>query len=134
MIGSSARSPGPARRLLHPVLLVAPLTCTFLAFGLSEEAAIPLLEIEPTVLDFGRLGTNEKKTMKLKIKCDGNPQNAVVVNAATDEIVENVLAVELSLSPFEIEAAIVIKNMELDLDNIEAEELNAGDTTRNDGG
>ena len=72
--------------------------------------------------------------MKLKIKCDGNPQSAVVVNAATDEVVENVLAVELSLSPFEIEAAIVIKNMELDLGNIEAEELNAGDTTRNDGG
>ena len=72
--------------------------------------------------------------MKLKIKCDGNPQNAVVVNAATDEVVENVLAVELSLSTFEIEAAIVIKNMELDLDNIEAEELNTGDTSRDDGG
>ena len=72
--------------------------------------------------------------MKLKIKCDGNPQNAVVVNAATDEVVENVLAVELSHSPFEIEAAIVIKNMELDLENIEAEELNTGDTSRDDGG
>jgi hypothetical protein len=71
--------------------------------------------------------------MKLKIKCDGNPQNAVVVNAATGEVVENVLAVEISLSLFNIEAAIVIKDMEVDLDNIEAEELNTSDTAWDDG-
>jgi hypothetical protein len=71
--------------------------------------------------------------MKLKIKCDGNPQNAVVVNAETDEIVDNILGVELSLTPFEIEAAIIVKNIEVDLDNIEAEELKTGDTSRDDG-
>jgi hypothetical protein len=71
--------------------------------------------------------------MKLKIKCDGSPQSAVVVNAETDEVVDNVLAVEISLSPFEIEAAIIIKNIEIDLDNIETQELYTGDTQRNDG-
>jgi hypothetical protein len=71
--------------------------------------------------------------MKLKIKCDGSPQNVVVVNAATGEVVENVLAVEISLSPFNIEAAIIIRDMEVDLDNIEAEELRTGDTEGNDG-
>ena len=71
--------------------------------------------------------------MKLKIKCDGNPQNAVVVNAKTDEVVENILAVEVSLTPFEVEAALVIKNIELDLENIEAEEFNTSDTPRDDG-
>ena len=72
--------------------------------------------------------------MKLKIKCDGSPQSAVVVNAATDEVVENVLGVEISLTPFEIEAAVIIKNIEIDLDNIEAQELNTGDTQRDDAG
>jgi len=72
--------------------------------------------------------------MKLKIKCDGSPQSAVVVDAQTGEAVENVIGVEMSLSAFEIEAVIILKNIELDLDNIEAEELNTGDnTTRDDG-
>jgi hypothetical protein len=70
--------------------------------------------------------------MKLKIKCNGNPQSAIVVNAATDEPIENVLAVEISLSPFSIEAAVILKNVELDLDNIETEELNTGDDTQRD--
>jgi hypothetical protein len=72
--------------------------------------------------------------MKLKIKCDGNPQSAVVVDAATNEVVENVLAVEVSLSLFEIEAAIIIKDIAVDLDNIVAEELSASDTEGNDRG
>ena len=71
--------------------------------------------------------------MKLKIKCDGNPQNAVVVNAETNEVLQNVLGVEISLGLFDIEAAIVIKDVEVDLDNIEAEELRTGDTQGNDG-
>ena len=71
--------------------------------------------------------------MKLKIKCNGTPQSAIVVNAATDEPIENVLAAEISLSPFSIEAVIIVKNIELDLDNIEAEELSTSDTQRDDG-
>jgi hypothetical protein len=72
--------------------------------------------------------------MKLKIKCDGSPQSAVVVNAATDEVVEGIMGVEISLSPFEAVAAIVVKNIEIDLDNIEVEEIDQGDTSRDDGG
>ena len=72
--------------------------------------------------------------MKLKIKCDGSPQSAVVVNAATDEVVEGIMGVEISLSPFEAVAAIVIKDIEIDLDNIEAGEIDQSDTSRDDGG
>jgi len=55
------------------------------------------------------------------------------VNAATDEIVNDVLGVEISMSPFDVEAAIILKNVELELDNIEAEALNVNDTSRDDG-
>tara|TARA_R100000008_G_scaffold32996_1_gene18560 strand:+ start:673 stop:909 length:237 start_codon:yes stop_codon:yes gene_type:complete len=71
--------------------------------------------------------------MRLKIKCNGDPKSAVVVNAATDEIVNDVLGVEISMSPFDVEAAIILKNVELELDNIEAEALNVNDTSRDDG-
>ena len=56
-----------------------------------------------------------------------------MVNAATDEVVEGIMGVEISLSPFEAVAAIVIKDIEIDLDNIETQELYTGDTQRNDG-
>jgi hypothetical protein len=72
--------------------------------------------------------------MKLKIKCNGDPQSAVVVNAATDEIVENVVGVEISLTPFEVGAALILKCVELDLDNIEAEEIERRDTQGNERG
>ena len=58
----------------------------------------------------------------------------MVVNAATDEIVDNVLGVELSLTPFQVEAVLLIKDVELDLDNIEAQEVNIDNTTWNDRG
>ena len=72
--------------------------------------------------------------MKLKIKCNGSAESAVVVNAATDEIVDNVLGVELSLTPFQVEAVLLIKDVELDLDNIEAQEVNIDKPTWNDRG
>ena len=71
MIESSARPLGPARRHLRPHRLVAPLTCAFLTFGLAEEGAFPFLEIVPETLDFGRLGTDEKKKMVLQIRNTG---------------------------------------------------------------
>ena len=71
--------------------------------------------------------------MRLKIKCNGDPQSAVVVNAATDEIVNDVLGVEISMTPFDVEAAIILKNVELDLDNIETEAIDVNDTSRDDG-
>ena len=71
--------------------------------------------------------------MRLKIKCNGDPQSAVVVNAATDEIVNNVLGSEISVSPFDVEAVILLKNVELDLDNIETEAIDVNDTSRDDG-
>tara|TARA_R100000656_G_scaffold96536_1_gene70078 strand:- start:13 stop:276 length:264 start_codon:yes stop_codon:yes gene_type:complete len=74
------------------------------------------------------------RTMKLKIKCNGSPQSAVVVDAATDRVVENVLGVEISLNPFNVEAAIVIKDIELDLEGIEAEVIDDIDTSWDDGG
>ena len=72
--------------------------------------------------------------MKLKIKCNGSAESAVVVNAATDEIVDNVLGVELSLTPFQVEAVLLIKDVELDLDNIEAQEVNIDHATSSDRG
>ena len=70
--------------------------------------------------------------MKLKIKSNGSPQSVVVVNAATDEIVDNVLGVELSITPFEAEAVLLIKDIALDLDQIEAEEIKVDNSSRND--
>ena len=58
----------------------------------------------------------------------------MVVNAATDEIVDNVLGVELSLTPFQVEAVLLIKDVELDLVNIEAPDVNIDNTTWNDRG
>ena len=57
-----------------------------------------------------------------------------MVNAATDEVVEGIMGVEISLSPFEAVAAIVIKDIEIDLDNIEAGEIDQSDTSWDDGG
>ena len=70
--------------------------------------------------------------MKLKIKSHGNAESVVVVNAATDEIVDNILGVELSITPFEVEAVLLIKEVELDLDDIEAQEIKIDNTARND--
>ena len=57
-----------------------------------------------------------------------------MVDAATGEVVENIMGVEISLSPFEVVAAIVVKNVEIDLDNIEVREAGESDTSRDDGG
>gem|GEM_PF-6105539 len=57
-----------------------------------------------------------------------------MVDAATDRVVENVLGVEISLNPFNVEAAIVIKDIELDLEGIEAEVIDDIDTSWDDGG
>lgn len=56
------------------------------------------------------------------------------MDAATDRVVENVLGVEISLNPFNVEAAIVIKDIELDLEGIEAEVIDDIDTSWDDGG
>ena len=57
-----------------------------------------------------------------------------MVNAATDEIIENVLGVEMSITPFEAEAVLLIKDFELDLNDIQAEEVKIDNTARDDRG
>jgi len=71
--------------------------------------------------------------MKLKITCKGAPETAEVVNAETGEELENVIGVEISIDAYHADAAILIKNADIDIDQMPViEEVVGGDTTGND--
>ena len=71
--------------------------------------------------------------MKLKIACTGAPETAEVVNAETGEELENVIGVEISIDAYHADAAILIKNADIDIDQMPViEEVVGGDTTGND--
>ena len=73
--------------------------------------------------------------MKLKIISDGTAENTRVVNAETDEVIENLINLEVSADAFHIEAAFLVRNPELSLTNIDAQEVHVGDNTiQYDGG
>jgi len=77
--------------------------------------------------------------MQLKITSSGTAKSTKVVDAATGELIENVLAVDISLDGFHVEAAILIRDPHLSLDNVEALEVHQGDnadefTAQYDGG
>jgi len=69
--------------------------------------------------------------MKLKIVSGGTGATTKVVNAETGEPVENILGLEISMDAFNLEAAILIRDPELSIDDIEVQEVRQGDPTRN---
>ena len=73
--------------------------------------------------------------MKLKIVSDGTAENTHIINAETEEELENVINLEVSMDAFNIEAAFMVRNPELSLTNIDAQEVQVGDNTiQYDGG
>ena len=73
--------------------------------------------------------------MKLKIVSDGTAENTRVMNAETEEEIENIINLEVSMDAFNIEAAFLVRNPELSLTNIDAQEVQVGDNTiQYDGG
>ena len=66
---------------------------------------------------------------------DGTAENTRVMNAETEEEIENIINLEVSMDAFNIEAAFLIRNPELSLSNIDAQEVQVGDNTiQYDGG
>ena len=57
------------------------------------------------------------------------------MNAETEEELENVINLEVSVDAFNVEAAFLVRNPELSLANINAQEVQVGDNTiQYDGG
>ena len=71
--------------------------------------------------------------MKLKILSEGTGATTKVVNAETGEEVENVLGLEISMDAFNLEAAILIRDPNLSINDIEVHEIRQGDPTGYDG-
>jgi len=73
--------------------------------------------------------------MKLKIVSDGTALNTKIVNAETDEELEDVLNLEVSVDSFNVTAAFLVANPKLSMTNVEAREVQVGDNTiQYDGG
>ena len=66
--------------------------------------------------------------MKLKIVSDGKIENTQIVNAETNEVLEDVINLEISMDAFHIEAAFLVNNPQLSLEDIEAQEVQVNDT------
>ena len=66
--------------------------------------------------------------MKLKIVSDGTIESTKIVNAETNEIVDDILNLEISMDAFHIQAAFLINNPALSIDNIEAQGVQVNDT------
>lgn len=71
--------------------------------------------------------------MKLKIVSEGTGATTKVVNAETGEEVENVLGLEISMDAFNLEAAILIRDPSLSINDIEVQEIRQGDSAGHDG-
>ena len=71
--------------------------------------------------------------MKLKIVSEGTGETTKVVDAETGREVENVLSLELSMDAFNVEAAIIIRSPDLNINNLEAREILQGDSAGYDG-
>ena len=73
--------------------------------------------------------------MKLKIVSDGTAENTHIMNAETEEEIDNVINLEVSVDAFNVEAAFLVRNPELSLTNVDAQEVQVGDNTiQYDGG
>ena len=71
--------------------------------------------------------------MKLKIVSEGTGDTTRVVDADTGEEVENIIGLELSMDAFNVEAAVVVRDPHLSIDNLEAQEIRQGDSAGHDG-
>ena len=71
--------------------------------------------------------------MKLKIISEGTGSTTRIVNAETGEEVEDIIALELSIDPFNVEAAMIVRSPHLAIDNLPTREIREGDSERNDG-
>ena len=71
--------------------------------------------------------------MKLKIVSEGTGATTKVVNAETGEEVENVLGLEISMDAFNLEAAMLIRDPNLSINDIEVQEVRQGDSAGYDG-
>ena len=71
--------------------------------------------------------------MKLKIVSEGTGATTKVVDADTGEEVENIIGLELSMDAFNVEAAVVVRDPHLSIDNLEAQEIRQGDSAGHDG-
>ena len=66
---------------------------------------------------------------------DGTAENTHIMNAETEEEIENVINLEVSVDAFNVEAAFLVRNPELSLTNIDSQEVQVGDNTiQYDGG
>ena len=66
--------------------------------------------------------------MKLKIVSDGKIENTQIVNAETNEVLEDVINLEISMDAFHIEAAFLVNNPQLSIEGIEAQEVQVNDS------
>ena len=71
--------------------------------------------------------------MKLKIVSEGTGDTTKVVDADTGEEVENIIGLELSMDAFNVEAAILVSDPHLNIENLEAREIRQGDSAGYDG-
>ena len=67
--------------------------------------------------------------MKIKIESDGTAPNTRVLNAETGEEIENIINLEVSVDAFNVEAAFLVRNPKLSLDQISSQEIQVGDNT-----
>ena len=71
--------------------------------------------------------------MKLKIVSEGTGDTTKVINVETGEEVENVVSLDFSMTAFNVDAAIVISNPDLDIKDLNAQEIIQGDAQGYDG-
>jgi len=72
--------------------------------------------------------------MKLKIVSEGSGETTKVVDAETGEELENVIGLELSMDAFNVQAALLVRDPHLAINNLEAQEIRQGDSAGYDGG
>jgi len=72
--------------------------------------------------------------MKLKIMSEGTADTTTIVNSETGEVVDNIISIDISLDAFHVDAAVVIRNPHISIDNIETQEFVQSDTIEYDGG
>ena len=72
--------------------------------------------------------------MKLKIVSEGSGETTKVVDAETGEELENVIGLELSMDAFNVQAALLVRDPHLAINNLEAQEIRQGDSAGHDGG
>ena len=58
--------------------------------------------------------------MKLKMIYTGNPQETQIVNAETGKPIDNIISVNIDVDAFGCNAIIQVREIELDLNNVEA--------------